>query len=256
MMKLKSNFATLAMIFLLGGTIALAQDSTKDSAKDTTRIEAPIETKVDSVKSKDSTVSKDSIKTADSTKSKTAMERAQERAKAAAEKAKKAADTLGNKNATTTGKTDSTKAVAKPAMLKKPTGVEYLDIKVGEGDEAKMEDKVVCVYTVWLSNKGEKGLKLDSSKDRKEFLACHLGHNLVPGWSDGMVGMKPGGIRLLHVPYSQGYGEKGIPNFIPGKSDLIFEIEYREPCTDETCIIDPDPRMRGMLKYVGPSKVE
>ena len=250
MERLMRTLFLLAVICLFAGTLSHAQDNAKDSAKDTTNTAIPVQPKVDS------TSAKDSSKTSDTTKTKTAMERAQERAKAAAEKAKKAADTLGNKSGVDAGKTDSAKAVAKPAMLKKPTGVEYLDIKVGEGEEAKIEDKVACIYTVWLSNKGEKGLKLDSSKDRNELFACHLGHNLVPGWSDGMVGMKPGGIRELHVPYSQGYGEKGIPGFIPGKSDLIFEIKYVEPCTDSTCIIDPDPRMRGMLKYVGLTKAE
>lgn len=110
--------------------------------------------------------------------------------------------------------------------IETPSGVKCYTVRMGEGEEAKMKDKVICHYTLWLSNKGERGAKIDSSHDRKEPFACQLGVGLIQGWSDGMIGMKPGGIREIHVPYSQGYGEKGIPGAIPGKTDLIFEIEY------------------------------
>lgn len=113
-------------------------------------------------------------------------------------------------------------------FLEKPSGVKYVDLKTGEGAEAAMKDHVLCHYTLWLSDDGARGKKIDSSHDRRQPFRCQLGVGLIAGWSDGMTGMKPGGIRELHVPYEQGYGAKGIPGAIPGKADLIFEIEYLE----------------------------
>jgi len=53
-----------------------------------------------------------------------------------------------------------------------------------------------------------------------------LGVRLIPGWSEGMVGMKEGGIRRVLVPWKLGYGEQGSGRTIPGKTDLIFEMEF------------------------------
>lgn len=272
---------TLTGIILMG-SLALAQDSTKNLVpapkKDTLAVAAPKDTaknemvkppvKTDSVKSPvpGGTVKPDSMKTpasgatktdsskaADTTRTKTALQRAQERAKAAAEKAKANLPDSLKKVVGGSGvsKGDSAKPVVKVPMTKLPTGVEYHDIKVGEGTAIVMSDKVICHYTVWFADKGEKGKKLQSSHDSNQPFACQLGVGVIPGWSDGMVGMKPGGIRELHVPYSQAWGEQGIPNAIPPRTDIIFEIEYIEPCTETSCIPDPDPRMHGMLKYVG-----
>ena len=56
------------------------------------------------------------------------------------------------------------------------------------------------------------------------------GKNLIVGWTDGVLQMSEGERALIHVPYSLGYGEsaqgsKGGGWYIPGKSNLLFDIE-------------------------------
>lgn len=116
------------------------------------------------------------------------------------------------------------------AVVLKKSGLKYADLKVGEGREAALGTKLRCHYTLWFADStGSKGKRMQSSKDGpgKPFM-CTLGIALISGWSEGMIGMKPGGVRQLWVPSNLAYGPNGRPG-IPGNQDLIFEIEYVEP---------------------------
>ena len=58
-----------------------------------------------------------------------------------------------------------------------------------------------------------------------EPLEFTLGMGLViAGWEKGLVGMKPGEIRKLYVPYQMGYGENSLEG-VPEYSDLFFIVE-------------------------------
>ncbi len=115
--------------------------------------------------------------------------------------------------------------IADVKLTELETGVKYYDIVVGTGKDCKIGTKVQCHYTLWFADeKGEKGKRFQSSKDFGKPFDCTLGQRLIQGWSDGMVGMKEGGIRLLVIPPDQGYGKGG--GAIPANSTLIFEIEY------------------------------
>ena len=58
-----------------------------------------------------------------------------------------------------------------------------------------------------------------------EPLEFTLGMGLViPGWEKGLIGMKPGEIRKLYVPYQMGYGENSLEG-VPEYSDLFFIVE-------------------------------
>ena len=116
-----------------------------------------------------------------------------------------------------------------PEIQTKPSGVRYQDLVVGTGKECKRGMKVECHYTLWLaadSTGTVKGRKIDSSKDRNQSFMCTLGQGLIEGWSDGMEGMKEGGIRRLLVPWKLGYPGGAGNGAIPPKTNLIFEIEY------------------------------
>ena len=121
-----------------------------------------------------------------------------------------------------------TEKAVEPQILSKPSGVRYQDLVVGKGADAALGSQVQCHYTLWLADSTGlvKGKRLQSSKDTNQPFTCTLGERLIPGWSDGMVGMKEGGTRRLYIPWAQGYGAGGNPPMIPPKSNLVFEIEY------------------------------
>ena len=50
----------------------------------------------------------------------------------------------------------------------------------------------------------------------------------MPGWNEGIVGMQPGGRRLLMLPPSLAYGDRAVADVIPANASLIFVIELIE----------------------------
>jgi FKBP-type peptidyl-prolyl cis-trans isomerase len=50
----------------------------------------------------------------------------------------------------------------------------------------------------------------------------------MPGWNEGVLGMKQGGKRLLKLPPSLGFGAKGVKGEIPPNARLIFVIDLIE----------------------------
>ena len=124
---------------------------------------------------------------------------------------------------------------AKPSTSEKPSsgeksgktvttssGLKYIDLKKGTGAEAKKGQGVVVHYTGWLKD----GTKFDSSKDRGQPFDFTLGAgNVIPGWDEGVAGMKVGGKRKLIIPPALGYGSTGAPPVIPPDATLTFEVE-------------------------------
>ena len=107
------------------------------------------------------------------------------------------------------------------------TGLQYEDITVGDGAEAKAGDHVSVHYTGWLQNEdGSAGAKFDSSKDRNQPFEFPLGAgHVIKGWDQGVQGMKIGGKRTLVIPSALGYGPRGAGGVIPPNATLIFEVE-------------------------------
>ncbi len=111
-------------------------------------------------------------------------------------------------------------------MTELANGLKYTDTKVGTGEEAKRGEKVTVHYTGWLYNNGEKGKKFDSSVDRGEPFTFDLGGGqVIPGWDQGVAGMKVGGKRTLIIPPSLGYGARGAGGVIPPNATLMFDVE-------------------------------
>lgn len=100
-------------------------------------------------------------------------------------------------------------------------GLKVWDVKVGDGKEVPAGATVTVHYVGWLASNGK---KFDSSKDRGETISFGL-HQVIKGWTEGVPGMKPGGIRRLLIPAAMGYGARGAGAAIPPNSDLVFVIE-------------------------------
>jgi FKBP-type peptidyl-prolyl cis-trans isomerase len=100
------------------------------------------------------------------------------------------------------------------------------DLKVGEGRELKAGDTATFHYVGTLKSNGN---KFDSSRDRGQPFSTQIGvGQVIPGWDQGIPGMKIGGVRKLTIPYDLAYGEEGVGQDIPPKSDLVFEVELLE----------------------------
>ena len=96
------------------------------------------------------------------------------------------------------------------------------DIEVGTGQEIKAGDLVKVHYKGEL----EDGKKFDSSYDRGEPIEYTFGiGQVIPGWEEGLKGMKVGGKRTLIIPPEMAYGEHGAGDVIPPNATLIFNVE-------------------------------
>lgn len=101
------------------------------------------------------------------------------------------------------------------------TELKIEDERIGTGAEAKAGLTVRVNYVGTFTD----GTKFDSSYDRGQPLAFPLGQHLViPGWEQGLIGMRVGGKRKLTIPPSLAYGAAG-KGTIPPNATLIFEIE-------------------------------
>ena len=104
-----------------------------------------------------------------------------------------------------------------------PDGMKVIDLRAGQGTLTVTNGSTVSVqYTGWLSS----GQKFDSSRDRGQpFQFTVGGGRVIPGWDEGILGMKVGGRRKLIIPPALGYGDQGQPPVIPAKATLYFTIE-------------------------------
>jgi peptidylprolyl isomerase len=94
------------------------------------------------------------------------------------------------------------------------------DISQGTGPEATAGDTVTANYCgVGLGSK----TVFDSSYQRGTPATFPLS-NVIPGWQQGVPGMKVGGSRLLVIPGELAYGPNPPPGIQPNET-LIFVVE-------------------------------
>ncbi|HJO26272.1 MAG: peptidylprolyl isomerase [Planctomycetes bacterium] len=101
------------------------------------------------------------------------------------------------------------------------TGVVAEDLALGGGPAAASGDRLTVHYTGTFPD----GSPFDSSRDRGAPLAFILGEAPIPGWNEGLLGVRPGGLRRLTLPPERAYGSAGIPGLVPPNTTLVFEIE-------------------------------
>ena len=103
------------------------------------------------------------------------------------------------------------------------------DTTAGSGNEAAAGRNVTVHYTGWLYDAAKpdhKGTKFDSSRDRNDPFTFRLGGGeVIPGWDQGVAGMRVGGQRTLTIPPDLGYGAQGAGGVIPPNATLLFDIE-------------------------------
>jgi peptidylprolyl isomerase len=97
------------------------------------------------------------------------------------------------------------------------------DLKKGSGPTAEAGDEVTVQY-VGVNYKT--GKEFDSSWSRNEPFPFTLGSSsVIPGWEQGIEGMKLGGRRELIIPPELAYGPSGSPPAIGPNETLIFVVD-------------------------------
>jgi peptidylprolyl isomerase len=125
-----------------------------------------------------------------------------------------------------TGEAGKKPEIAKPEG-QPPTELVVKDIEEGDGAEAKAGDTVSVQYVGESWSTGE---EFDSSWSRNaEPFEFQLGGGMViPGWDEGVQGMKVGGRRELVIPPDLAYGPQGQPPTIAPNETLVFVIDLEK----------------------------
>ena len=97
------------------------------------------------------------------------------------------------------------------------------DLVKGKGATAKAGSRLTVDY---VGVKYATGKEFDSSFDTGQPLDFELGASMViPGWDEGLEGMKVGGRRMLTIPPGKAYGAQGSPPTIGPNETLVFVID-------------------------------
>jgi len=102
-----------------------------------------------------------------------------------------------------------------------PITVQTKDLIVGSGDTVKADDTVTLNY-VGLNYVDCK--EFDSSWSSGQYLTLPV-NQFVPGFTQGVTGMKVGGRREIIIPPSQGYGATGSSPAIQPNEELVFVVD-------------------------------
>jgi FKBP-type peptidyl-prolyl cis-trans isomerase FkpA len=99
--------------------------------------------------------------------------------------------------------------------------LEIIDLKVGTGDVVDPGAIITAHYTGALA---KNGMIFQSSHDFGSAATFGL-DQVITGWTQGVPGMKFGGVRRLIIPAELAYGAQSPAPNIPPHSDLVFDIE-------------------------------
>mmetsp|Transcript_58070 Transcript_58070/g.64987 ORF Transcript_58070/g.64987 Transcript_58070/m.64987 type:complete len:230 (-) Transcript_58070:171-860(-) len=99
------------------------------------------------------------------------------------------------------------------------------DTKLGDPEAYTMGDKEKQVLTIaYKATFLEDGRRFDFAED----FVCKTGSDaILPGFEEGLKGMKVGGTRIIKIPPNKGYGDKWFKGTIPPNSHLQFDCELK-----------------------------
>ncbi len=108
----------------------------------------------------------------------------------------------------------------KPGVKTTESGLQVEMLAVGEGETPTAEDSVLVHYEGRLAD----GTVFDSSYQRGQPAVFGVG-DVIPGWTEGLQLMRPGGKARFTIPPELGYGARGAGGVIPPNAVLVFDVE-------------------------------
>jgi len=123
------------------------------------------------------------------------------------------------------------KDLSKKPSIPKPTGAPpstlvSKDIVLGSGPAVKAGQTASVQY---VGASWSTGKEFDASWDRGQAFPFPIGAGqVIPGWDQGVAGMKVGGRRELVIPPDLGYGEAGSPPVIAPNETLVFVVDLKK----------------------------
>jgi peptidylprolyl isomerase len=131
--------------------------------------------------------------------------------------------TGGSDDGGSSDSSDLTKPTVEVPSGPPPSSLQVKDITEGDGAEAKPGDTLNVQY---VGVDYDSGKEFDSSWDGGQPFTFQLGGGqVIPGWDQGIQGMKVGGRRELIVPPDLAYGKQGQPPAIGPNATLVFVVD-------------------------------
>ncbi len=108
-----------------------------------------------------------------------------------------------------------------------PTALKAETLIPGKGAAIKSGQQATVQYVGVLFKDGK---EFDTSwgKGKQPFQFALGGGQVIPGWDQGVAGMKVGERRRLTIPSDLAYGAQGSPPKIPANAPLIFDIDLKK----------------------------
>jgi peptidylprolyl isomerase len=126
------------------------------------------------------------------------------------------------------GSVPGSTALAAPEVFKPEgdvTKLEATDLTVGTGETVKAGD---CLQARYYGTLATTGTVFDENYTLTTSLKFQVGTGqVIPGWDQGLIGMKVGGERRLVIPSELAYGSQAAGQ-IPANSDLVFVVKLEQ----------------------------
>jgi peptidylprolyl isomerase len=131
-------------------------------------------------------------------------------------------DSTGSSDTRAGCRGSSTAPVVTGDTVTTPSGLKYINKVVGTGATAELNRGVAVRYVGRLCS----GAVFDSVPLDTVLKFTPGVSNIIPGFAEGVVGMKVGGERRLIIPPSLGYGTQGSGP-IPPNATIIFDVTLK-----------------------------
>ena len=105
-------------------------------------------------------------------------------------------------------------------------GLMIKDLQVGQGEGAARGQVATIHFVGWIDELGVRGREIYNSRAQGHPVSFVIGTDgVMKGWNEGVLGMKPGGKRMLLVPPGMAYGARKVEDVVPENATLMFRIE-------------------------------